>query len=298
MKRHPTTDENPAPTQTNIPLRPEDLADPERLILVAREHFATGFPNDRNVDCPAPGVIRAASWGQMPGEELRAHLFRCSKCFNEYRAAIRDHYQQTASGARRADRRTKLMDALSRWRLPALACATALLFLAASLFIRGLWRTASPQSDQTRSQPAEAASAVTPLTPKSPALAARPPENSGQQRPRPAEALAIRLDLNRFDALGAVSRGGSRRGEGAKIKLPPRRALLKLRFREGSEAGHYRVSIVDPNSQTLVEAGAHSSDGKSLDAILDLRRAAQWGRRLRVERDDDLNEYLIEIAYP
>src|SRR5215510_14788269 len=100
MKRHPTTDENLAPTQTNIPLRPEDLADPERLILVARAQFPNGFPNERNGDCPAPGVFRAASWGQIPGEELRAQLSRCAKCFNEYRAAIRDHYPQTASNRR------------------------------------------------------------------------------------------------------------------------------------------------------------------------------------------------------
>jgi hypothetical protein len=63
------------------------LADPEKLILAARKHFETGFPNERRVGCPAADVIRAAGEVQLPGEELRAHLFRCSKCFNEYSAA-------------------------------------------------------------------------------------------------------------------------------------------------------------------------------------------------------------------
>jgi hypothetical protein len=192
----------------------------------------------------------------------------------------------------------KLMGGLSRWRLPALAGAAALLLLAAGLFIRGAWQTESPQSGQNRSQPAEEASVENPPTPGLAAPNARQSANSGLEKQRLAETLAIRLDLNRFEALGAVSRGGSRREEGAKIKLPPRRALLKMRLREGSEAGLYHISIVDPNSQPLVETNALSSNGESLEAVLDLRRAEGKAHRLRVERDDDLNEYLIEIANP
>jgi hypothetical protein len=54
--------------------------------------------------------------------------------------------------------------------------------------------------------------------------------------------------------------------------------------------------VVDPNSNRLTGARARSRNGKSLDAVLDLRRAARTAHRLRVERGDDLNEYLIEIA--
>jgi hypothetical protein len=115
-------------------------------------------------------------------------------------------------------------------------------------------------------------------------------------KPRSAESLAIYVDLNEYDALGDAVRGGSPREEKKPIKLPPRRALLKLRLRNGSEAGFYRISVVDPNSNRLIGTNGRSRDGKSLGVVLDLRRAAKTAHRLRVERGDDLNEYLIEIA--
>src|SRR5262249_51877260 len=99
MKRHPTTHKNLAPKQAIIPFTPEDLDDPEKLILFARKHFATGFPNERRAGCPAPGMIRSARADRPPGDELRDHLFRCSECFNEYSAAIQDYYQQTGGAS-------------------------------------------------------------------------------------------------------------------------------------------------------------------------------------------------------
>jgi hypothetical protein len=190
------------------------------------------------------------------------------------------------------------MRALSRWRLPLLAGAGASLLLAAGMFIQRLQQTASPQSSQTRSQPAPVASAGNPLTPVPPAPIAGQTPDSAQKKPRLAESLAINLDLNRYNALGDYIRGDSRREEEKKIKLPPLRALLKLRLRRGSGAGLYRISVVDPNGSRLIATSARSRNGKSLDAVLDLRRVARMAHRLRVERGDDLNEYLIEIAKP
>jgi hypothetical protein len=298
MKRHPTTQKNLAPTQTNIPLTLGDLDDPEKLILVAQKHFATCFPNERRAGCPAPSVIRAARADQLPGDDLRAHLFRCSECFNEYGAAMQDHYQRTNSNTADADQRTKLMDALSKWRLPLLASAAASLALAAGLFIQWREQTASPQSIQNRSQPAPVAPAGNPLAPSPRAPTAEQRPDSAQEKPPQSESLAINLDLNRYNALGDSIRGGSMRKEERKINLPPLRAILKLRLRKGSEAGLYQISIVDPYSNQLTKTAARSRDGKSLDAVLDLRRAARMGHRLRIERGDDLNEYLIEIAKP
>lgn len=298
MKRQPRTNQNKAPTQTNIPLTPGDLDDPEKLILVAQKHFSTCFPNERRAGCPAPSVIRAARADQPPGDELRAHLFRCSECFNEYSAAMRDHYRRTDSNTTAADRRTKLIGALSRWRLPLLTGAAASLLFAASLFIQRRQQPASPQLGQKRSQPAPVASAGNPLTPVPSAPTAGQMSDPIKEKPRPAGLLAINLDLNRYKALGDSIRRGSLRKEDKKIKLPPLRALLKLRLRRGSEAGLYRISVVDPNSNRLTETSARSRDGKSLDAVLDLRRAARMAHRLRIERGDDLNEYLVEIAKP
>jgi hypothetical protein len=295
MKRHPTPNNNLAPTQTNNPLTPGELDNPEKLIFAAQRHFANAFPNERREGCPAPDVILSARADLPPSDELRAHLFRCSECFNGYSAAMRDHYRQTAIAAE-ADRRTKLMRAISKWRLPLLAGAAVSLLLAASPFIQRLRQTESPQSSQTRSQPAPVASADNPLTPVPPASNAGQPPDPTQDNPRPAELLAINLNLNQYRALGDITRGGSRREEQKKINLPPLRAHLKLRLRRGSEAGLYRISVVDPNGNRLTGASARSRNGKSLDAVLNLRRAARTAHRLRVERGDDLNEYLIEIT--
>jgi len=298
MKRHPTLNDNLAPTQTDTPLTPVNLDNPEKLILVAQKHFATAYPNERREDCPAPGVIMAARADLPPGDELRAHLFRCSECFNGYSAALQHHYQRTAPDSA-ADWLAKLLRALSRWRLPIFAGVAASLLLAGSVLIqREQQQAESPQSSQTRSQPALEASAGNPLAPVPPAPTVGQPPDPLQEKPRTAEWIAINLDLNRHKALGDSFRGGSRREVEKKIKLPPLRALLKLRLRRGSEAGLYRISVVDPNGNRLTEASARSLNGKSLDAVLNLRRAARMAHRLRVERGDDLNEYLIEIAKP
>jgi hypothetical protein len=295
MKRHPTLNNNLAPTQSNIPLTPGDLDNPEKLIFVAQKHFATAFPNERREGCPALDVIMAARPDRPPGDELSAHLFSCSECFNGYSAAMRDYYLRTApDGA--PDWRTKLMRALSRWRLPMFVGATASLLLAAGLLIRWRHQTESPQSSQNRSQPTPLASAEIPLTPVPPAPTVGQPPDPHPEKPPQAELLAINLNLNRYRALGDTIRGGSLREEEKKIKLPPLRALLNLRLRRGSEAGLYRISVVDPNGKRLTRAIARSRNGKSLDAVLDLRRAVRTAHRLRVERGDDLNEYLIEIA--
>jgi hypothetical protein len=297
MKRHPTPNNNLAPTQTNIPITPGDFDNPEKLILAAQTHFATAYPNERRVDCPAPGMIMAARPDLPPGDELRAHLFRCSECFNGYSAALQDHYRRTAYHSA-ADWRTQLFRALSRWRLPIFVGVAAALLLMVSLLIQRREPSETSQSIQRRSQPMPVASAVNPLTPVPPAPTVGRPPDPPSEEPRPAEWLAINLDLNRYSALGDSIRGGSRREEEKKIKLRPLRALLKLRLRRGSEAGLYRISVVDPNGKRLTGASARSRNGKSLDAVLDLRRAARRAHRLRVERGDDLNEYLIEIAKP
>jgi hypothetical protein len=297
MKRHPTPNNNLAPTQSNIPITPGVFDNPEKLITAAQNHFATAYPNERRVGCPAPGVIMAARADRPPGDELRAHLLRCSECFNGYSAALQDHYRRTASESA-ADWRAKLLRALSRWPLPLFSGVTAALLLVVSLLIQRREPPETLQSIQRRSQPTPVASAVNPLTPVPPAPTVGRPPDPPQEQPRPAEWLAINLDLNRYRALGDSIRGESRREEETKIKLRPLRALLKLRLRHGSEAGHYRISVVDPNGKRLTGAKARSLNGKSLDAAIDLRRAARRAHRLRVERGDDMNEYLIEIAKP
>src|SRR5262245_14016487 len=135
MKRHPTPNNNLAPTQTNIPNTPGDFDNPEKLILAAQKHLATAYPNEQRAGCPAPSVIMAARPDLPPGDELRAHLFHCSECFNGYSAALQDHYRRTASDSA-ADWRTQLLRAPSRWRLPMFAGVAAALLLVVSLLIQ------------------------------------------------------------------------------------------------------------------------------------------------------------------
>lgn len=129
MKRHPTPNEHLAPKQPDNSLSPGDLDDPEKLILIARKHFATSFPNESRAGCPEPGMIRGAPADRPPSDELRSHLFRCSECFNEYSAKIRNYFQQTGSATATRVWWTKLIDALSRWRLPLFTSTTASLLL-------------------------------------------------------------------------------------------------------------------------------------------------------------------------
>jgi hypothetical protein len=297
MKRHPTTHKNLAPTQKSFSLTPGDLEDPEKMILIAQNHFATSFPNERRADCPAHYLLRVARDGQPPSDELRSHLFRCSECFKEFRAAALDYYQQSGSAEASRSWITKLTDLLSRFRQPLFACAAVALLIMAGIFTQRLLEKDSLQSKHNRSQPAPVTPPGNPAAPGAPA-SSEPPSDPELVKPRPEETFAIKLDLNRYKALGDSTRGDSMHEEKKPIKMPPRRALLKLRLRKGSEAGLYRISVVDPNSKPLVGTSARSLDGKSLNAVLDLRRAARKAHRLRVVRGDDLNEYLIEITRP
>jgi hypothetical protein len=298
MKRHPTTHKNLAPTQKRFSLTPGDLDDPEKMILIARNHFATEFPNERRAGCPAHNLVQQARADQPPNDELSSHLLHCSECFKEYSAAILDYYKRPGAIEAARDWRTKLMDVVSKFRLPLFACAAVALSITAGIFIQRRQPKESLQSSQNRSQPAPVASAVNSPTPRPPAPTTGRQSDPEIAKPRLAGTLAINLDLNRYNALGDSTRGGSLREETKTIKLPPRRAILKLRLRKGSQSGLYRISVVDPNSKRLVRTSARSRDGRSIDAVLDLRRAAHMAHRLRVEHGDDLNEYLIEIAKP
>ena len=71
--------------QTNHP--PSDKA--AALSAVAQRYFATRFPNPQRHGCPAAGTLQAVvQAARLPEAELQTHLFRCSECFNEYRAAV------------------------------------------------------------------------------------------------------------------------------------------------------------------------------------------------------------------
>lgn len=56
----------------------------------AHEFFGGDFPNPRRVGCPPNELLRQPIDGkELPGDDLRNHLFGCSECFNEYQILLR-----------------------------------------------------------------------------------------------------------------------------------------------------------------------------------------------------------------
>jgi len=275
------------------------FAETEALITAAQEHFATDFPNPRRSGCPAPGVIQTIVQAErLPDDELLAHLFGCSECFNEYQAFIRTWRAERELTANAVSGWRSALGVLWNWRILAGATATALLLLSAGLLS---WRTSAPQSDQVRSQPIPTASVVAKNIQPEP-VSTTPPNPSGnaQQPSVPKESLLpINLDLNDYRSLGSQRRGG---GEAEPpIPLPRVRAQLLLTLPENSPAGNYRVSLFE-GGRKRDAAVERSRNGQTLQIILDFRRVVGSQARLIIERasqpDIAPEDYEIRIIRP
>jgi len=58
--------------------------DIDEIVALARQYYASGFPNPQRRGCPPPGeIVRVVSRRRAPGQALREHLFECSECFGE-----------------------------------------------------------------------------------------------------------------------------------------------------------------------------------------------------------------------
>ncbi len=103
--------------------QPDDATE---LSAIAQHYFATRFINPQRHGCPAPGMLQTlVRSAQLPDDELHAHLFRCSECFSEYRAAVLAHREaQTPASWWHA-----LLAGSWGWRNPLLAGAGARLSL-------------------------------------------------------------------------------------------------------------------------------------------------------------------------
>lgn len=287
--------------------RPETFPfnDAEELTAAAQALFAREFANPQRLGCPAPGTLQAVVQAQqLPPEDLRAHLFGCSECFNEYRAAVLAQRQQAAATS--VAWRDRLAAVWWGWRAPLLVGAAALL-LAAGLF---LWRTrpTAPQLSQTNPRPAPATPASAERakpeadkdTAAQSALATSQPTPELQSKAA-AELLAINVDLNEYRSLGAQSRSSASKEE-EPIKLPAARLQLTLGLRKQSAAGSYRIRILDAADHSLAVARAQSRDGKSLVVTFDLRWLVEQAATLRIERaaqpDVAPDDYRLVVVRP
>jgi hypothetical protein len=290
--------QNELPTlRSDRALKPEDLDDPEALIAAARKFFAAGFPNPQRVGCPAPDVIRAvAHSGQIPDDELRAHLFGCSECFCEYREAVSERRQLAVAPATSGWR--DLIAALLRWRAPLLAGAIVLLALGVGVFIWSSREEPAPQISRSSPQPAPSADAAreaptcadVKLSEAQPTLTPAAPKTI-EQRSGQADLLAINIDLNDYSLLEGPRRGGvGSEGEKA-IRLPRARARLELKLPLNSDPGRYQVSIVDAFLRQVVGKQAISPDGNRLTVELDLSRLPQRSYYLRLTHGDEAPDF-------
>lgn len=270
MKRPDSTNEATAQR------RARKSADMEALIADGQQFFAAAFPNPERRGCPAPEALSAlVAAEQLPDAELRAHLFHCSECFNQYRAAVSEQRQPAQPRQLIAPTRTwtRWLVARRGWRAPALASAVALL-LAAGIF---LWptRRQTPPTDYISPQPGAAARQEA-TTPPAPPTAADP-------QPSAPRLLARHIDLNDYTALATVERGGAQ-PERKPIKLPPAQLQLNLRLPAGSAPGRYQVSLVDAFYQPRARAQGRSADGRHLQVKLDLRGLRGHDYTLRLTR--------------
>lgn len=293
--RSPTNDDGSLERSFDWP--PDYFDSSEELIEAARQYFATDFPNPERRGCPAPGAYQSLVNAKQPlSEELRAHLFGCSECLNECRAAALEHRYQTASG--RFDRTggwlTWMTGARRASRLPLAVGAIALLFFVAGLLI---WRARpmmEPQLSQDRPQPvptapggAERAKPDAAGTDSAAQSAPAASQSAPELQTKQTELLAFNIDLNEFRSLGDQNRSSAgKEKKGEAIKLPAAQLRLTLGLRENSAAGNYRISIIDSSDRVFPIARARSRDGLKLSVTLDLRRFANQQATLRIERAD------------
>lgn len=302
MKRRNRTTAG-APSEQPDERRARSFAGAEDIIEAAQRIFATGFANPDRINCPPQSVIQTvAQSGQAPDDDMRGHLFECSECFSEFRAAVLRH-REIAAVRTGASRWRTLTAGLNRRRAPLVFGAVALLLAVLGLFAWRDQRSASPQLSYSSPQP---------LPPPSPEATPKPdadqPERatgSVAERPRPktrppesGDWTAIRLDLNKYADDDNRQRSATPPAEKKKIELPAARVQLTLTLRKGSLAGVYRISVVDAFSRAITPPQIRKSNGRVLRVRLDLRGMEQRAHRLQIEREDNLDEYFIKVVKP
>ena len=277
----------------------------------AQEYYSIEFPNPGREGCPEKAMLESLVRSEsLPDREMRRHLFSCSNCFSEYKAAMAVYLK------------THSLQPVSRWKfslfdfklkpLPGLVAAFSLsLLIFFGLLVNHLYRrsqpsTIAPLSSEQISEPADAdPNTETNLLANAGPLAADPqlpdgaqsrlPSKSSGRRLRPPPiTFAIRIDLREDVIRDAEVRQSD---DDKFIELPPRRTSLLIDLPDNSRKGLYEIKIVNSFGKPLISGNGSSRDGKMLKVSLDLRGLAEAKYRLCVSRLGEApNCYQIMIS--
>lgn len=263
--------------------------EPEQLISLAQAYFAADFPNPERAGCPAPGSLSAlARSGRMPDDELQAHLFGCSECFREFRAALSSARPQTAAAVSWWSRLSSVFTLR-----PGFALAGVFAVFIGLMIVSLVWRFASrpaepgliqkiPETAGTGNAPDQSSGSAT-LT----ATPNAPPQIDLQAPERQVATVMVRVDLDDYPAL----RDASQPDSGKPIRLPRSRIRLRLRLPERSAPGRYQIRVVDAADNSHSEGTGSSRDGTSLTVSLDLSRLAERTYRLSIAHAGEAPDY-------
>lgn len=301
------------------------LSSPEEITALAQTYFATDFPNSERLGCPTTATLRSlVRADELPDDLLRAHMFGCSECFQEYRAAL--EARRSAAPLPNVSWLSRLKATLTGQRTPVFAGALSLVLLC---FIGAyVWQKLravpapivahNDAASANTSQDASSTDARASVTPGSVTEAERQTEQPAHvaptnqkpvspQRPRPTDQPprdliamnTVKVDLEDYTALrGGADTGG---GQAQTIKLSRTRTRLLLTLPEGSLEGLYDVSIVDASGNSLATAKARSADGQTIAATLDLQKLPVQKYRLRISREGEAPGYypiILETQKP
>ena len=299
---------------------PDDL-DLDGMVMLARRHYATGFPNPQRRGCPPSGeIVKVVGRGRAPNQSLLTHLFKCSECFGEYRHALAQYRNEVGGGKR-------LVYISTLTRGSAVAVVLLSLFFGGRELLRkpapdaGAGQIAHPTASDARIGAAPVTT-LNQIAPRRPAgIAALPVKRRATDRASRSSALpgqiTVNLDLDDYQVLRELQEekppsgdekapgkedekptggwGESSRGESI-ILLPATHARLVLRLPETGVAGDYTVSLVDAFDQVLLSRRAVSHDGVKLRAPLDLRQVIPEKYRLRLSREGEAPAYYDVIV--
>lgn len=262
--------------------------EPEQLISLAQAYFASDFPNPERTGCPAPGRLNAiARSGQLPDDELQAHLFGCSECFREFRVALAARPQIAPD----VSWWSRLIAAFTLRPGFALAGVIAVIGLLAAPLV---WRmyVKPPEPGIVQKIPDAAGTSTAPDQSPGSALPTATPNAPTQPAGQAAEsqiaAVLVRVDLDDYPVRREAIQPD---GGGKPIRLPRSRLRLRLRLPERSAAGRYQIRIVDAADNSQAEGTGSSRDGTSLTVSLDLSRLAERTYRLSIAHAGEAPDY-------
>ncbi len=298
-------------TRTNQQQSSAEIS-PDELIQFARDHFANEFPNPTGRDCPNGATLNSlARSGRLPDDQLRAHLFGCSNCFQEYRQALAERRQPLAAIPESSWPETlrAKIETAADWFRPKLVWAGAATALLLGFAIWTVWRAhpgastpdAAPQILQAQS-PSPAPAQPNPIPLEQVARVAEPPApqpSLSARRPKVAFAIeaTVNIDLNEFIAMRNLETANQVTRK--IIQLQAVQTRIKLNLPEGSLAGKYQVSLLDEFDSPLVTKTVTSCKGRQLVSVLDLRRIPTGSYQLSLKHKTEWAEsYPAFVAKP